>query len=199
MVKSFPGKQHRFYQMIRPPARVHLLGICGTGMAALAGMFHAAGFTVTGSDQGMYPPMSDFLTQLGIPVFEGYSSANLNPRPDLAVIGNVIRRTNPEAAAIERYGIPFLSMPQALTTYFTAGQRRIVIAGTHGKTTVSAMIAWILNQEGFDPGFMIGGIPKNFGTNHRLGGGRVFVLEGDEYDTASVSYTHLTLPTIYSV
>lgn len=153
-------------------------------MASLAGMFRAAGFTVTGSDHGAYPPMSDFLAEMGIEVFEGYSPANLDPRPDLVVVGNVIRRTNPEAMELERSGVPFLSMPEAVTTYFAGDRTRIVVAGTHGKTTVSAMIAWILVHEGRDPGFMIGGIPRNLRTNHRLGHGRFFVLEGDEYDTA---------------
>lgn len=165
-------------------AAVHLLGICGTGMASLAGMFHERGFKVTGSDQAMYPPMSDFLAGMGISVREGYRATNLIPRPDFAVVGNVIRRTNPEAIELEKSGVPYVSMPEALSRYFIGDKTRIVVGGTHGKTTVSSMIAWILFAEGKDPGFMIGGLPGNFRTNHRLGEGRFFVVEGDEYDTA---------------
>lgn len=160
------------------------MGICGTGMASLAGLFQERGYRVTGSDQAAYPPMSDFLSGLGIAVMEGYRAENLDPRPDIVIVGNVIRRTNPEARALELSGIPYGSMPEALNRFFAANARRIVVAGTHGKTTVSSMIAWILQHLGREPGFMIGGLPLNFGTNHRLGSGEVFVLEGDEYDTA---------------
>jgi UDP-N-acetylmuramate: L-alanyl-gamma-D-glutamyl-meso-diaminopimelate ligase len=153
-------------------------------MGSLAGMFHERGHTVTGSDQEAYPPMSDFLSSLGIPVAQGYSPANLHPQPDLVVVGNVIRRTNPEAIELERLGIPYTSLPGALARYFVCDKLRIVVTGTHGKTTVSAMIAWILCKEGLDPGFMIGGLLKNFRTNYRLGRGEFFVIEGDEYDTA---------------
>lgn len=150
----------------------------------MAGMFHETGCKVTGSDQGVYPPMSDFLAGLGIQVARDYSPSNLVPRPDLVVVGNVIRRANPEAVALERSGIPYTSMPVALVRYFTRGKTRIVVTGTHGKTTVSAMIAWVLAKEHCDPGFMIGGLPTNFRTNYRLGQGDLFVIEGDEYDTA---------------
>jgi UDP-N-acetylmuramate: L-alanyl-gamma-D-glutamyl-meso-diaminopimelate ligase len=170
--------------LLQPAAAVHLLGICGTGMASLAGMFHERGFRVSGSDQAMYPPMSDFLADMGIKVSEGYRPGNLYPLPDLAVVGNVIRRANPEAVELEKSGVPYVSMPEALNRYFIADKTRIVVGGTHGKTTLSSMIAWILYAEGRDPGFMIGGLPGNFRKNHRLGQGRFFVLEGDEYDTA---------------
>lgn len=166
------------------PTRVHLLGICGTAMGSLAGMFREQGCLVTGSDNGVYPPMSDFLRSLGIKVTEGYSSDNLNPRPDLVVVGNVIRKSNPEAQALEASGIPFTSLPGALNSYFVGNRTRIVVTGTHGKTTVSSMIAWVLSRCGMNPGFMIGGLPVNFGSNYGLGNGRFFVLEGDEYDTA---------------
>lgn len=139
---------------------------------------------MTGSDQGMYPPMSDVLRKMEIRLMEGYSADNLRPAPDLVVVGNVIRKTNPEAMELERNGIPFISMPQALRSYFAADKTRIVVTGTHGKTTVSSMIAWILFSEGLDPGFMIGGVTENFQSNYRLGRGDAFVLEGDEYDTA---------------
>lgn len=169
---------------LRPEAVVHLLGICGTGMASLAGMFRESGYQVRGSDQAMYPPMSDFLAELGVQVAKGYAARNLDPLPDLAVVGNVIRRTNPEAVRLAESGVPYLSMPAALNRYFLDGKTRIVVTGTHGKTTLSAMMAWILFREGLDPGFMIGGVPRNFGNNHRLGKGSFFVIEGDEYDTA---------------
>lgn len=166
------------------PDHVHIMGVGGTGMASLAGMFLQSGCTVTGSDNGVYPPMSDVLRDLGIEIMEGYRAGNLTPRPDLVVVGNVIRRNNPEAVELERSGIAFTSMPVALRSYFARDRTRIVVAGTHGKTTVSSMIAWILFKQGLDPGFMIGGVTENFGTNYRLGGGRYFVIEGDEYDTA---------------
>lgn len=166
------------------PKHVHLMGICGTGMAALAGMFRESGCTVTGTDEKTYPPMSDHLAALGICVTEGYSGANLFPKPDLVVVGNVIRQTNPEAQALESSGIAFTSMPEALMHYFLGDKKRIVVTGTHGKTTVSSMAAWILYRGGLDPSFLIGGLPLNFGANYRLGNGPVCVVEGDEYDTA---------------
>jgi UDP-N-acetylmuramate: L-alanyl-gamma-D-glutamyl-meso-diaminopimelate ligase len=153
-------------------------------MGSLAGMFHSKGYRVTGSDEAVYPPMSDFLRNLGIPILEGYRASNLQPRPDLVIVGNVIRKTNPEAVELEKSGIPFVSMPLAVAHYFARDKTRVVVAGTHGKTTVTSMIAWILSYAGRDPGFMIGGLPKNFGLNHRVTDGPVFVIEGDEYDTA---------------
>ncbi|MFZ5864314.1 MAG: UDP-N-acetylmuramate--L-alanine ligase [Thermodesulfobacteriota bacterium] len=169
---------------IEPPAHVHLMGICGTAMATLAGMFQRAGFRVTGSDQACYPPMSDFLNQLGIPVMEGFRGENLQPRPDLVVVGNVIRKVNPEAVGVEQSGIPFTSFPRALIRYFAQDRTRVVVTGTHGKTTVSSMIMWILRHEGLDPGFMIGGVPLNTENDAQAGQGPHFVIEGDEYDTA---------------
>jgi UDP-N-acetylmuramate: L-alanyl-gamma-D-glutamyl-meso-diaminopimelate ligase len=170
--------------LLKPRAHVHLMGICGTGMAALAGLLMESGYRVTGSDQAVYPPMSDLLAELGADIMEGYRASNLDARPDLVIVGNVIRRVNPEAIALDNSGIPFCSMPAAVRTYFGADKTRIVVAGTHGKTTVTCMIAWILFQAGLDPGFLIGGIPNNFNRSYRLGGGRFFVIEGDEYDTA---------------
>jgi UDP-N-acetylmuramate: L-alanyl-gamma-D-glutamyl-meso-diaminopimelate ligase len=167
-----------------PPAHVHLMGICGTGMGSLAGMFHELGYKVTGSDNGVYPPMSEFLKGMGINVMDGYASSNLTPRPDLVVVGNVIRRTNPEAVELEKSDVPFISMPEALIRFFAGNKTRIVVTGTHGKTTVSSMIAWILHEARFEPGFMIGGLSGNFLRNYRLGNGPHFVIEGDEYDTA---------------
>ncbi|MCL2789153.1 MAG: UDP-N-acetylmuramate--L-alanine ligase [Desulfobulbus sp.] len=166
------------------PRHIHLIGICGTGMAALASILQEQGYTVTGSDQNVYPPMSDFLARLGIEVMSGYAATNLAARPDLVIVGNVVRITNPEAAELGRLGLPYLSMPQALGHFFLAGKRSLVVAGTHGKTTSSSLLATTLYRLGADPGCMIGGLVEAFGRNARVGNGQFFVVEGDEYDTA---------------
>ncbi|MGC8657548.1 MAG: UDP-N-acetylmuramate--L-alanine ligase [Desulfomonilaceae bacterium] len=166
------------------PRHVHLLGICGVGMAGLAGLFIERGVTVTGSDKTVYPPMSEHLLRLGIEIQEGYSPLNLSPLPDLVIIGNVIKRDNQEAMAAINLGVPYTSMPGAIEKYFLQGKLCFVVIGTHGKTTVSSMISWILHDHGLNPGFMIGGLPNNFSSNSRLGGGTFFVIEGDEYDSA---------------
>ncbi|MDY6880134.1 MAG: UDP-N-acetylmuramate:L-alanyl-gamma-D-glutamyl-meso-diaminopimelate ligase [Thermodesulfobacteriota bacterium] len=163
---------------------IHLMGICGTGMASLAGMLKHQGYRVTGSDQNIYPPMSEQLKKLEIPVFKGYSPGNLSHNPDLVVVGNVITRDNPEAMELSRIKLPYLSFPQALGELAFKGKQSIVISGTHGKTTTATLVAWILETAGTDPGFMIGGISRNFETNFKLGQGPYFVIEGDEYDTA---------------
>ncbi len=163
---------------------VHLMGVCGTGMASLAGILKHEGFHVTGSDQNVYPPMSDFLKGLSIPVLEGYHSKNLHPTPDLVIVGNVITKYNPEAVELARLSIPYLSLPQALRHFAIKDRKSVLVGGTHGKTTTSALTAWILEQAGMDPGFMIGGIPNNFPGSFRLANGRFFVVEGDEYDSA---------------
>ena len=163
---------------------VHLMGICGTAMASLAGILKQEGYIVTGSDQNVYPPMSQFLEDLSIPVLEGYQAENLHPAPDLVIVGNVITKLNLEAVELSRLGIPYLSLPQALQAFAMKGKKSIVICGTHGKTTTTALIAWILENAGLDPSFMVGGIPRNFGKSFKLGGGPYFVIEGDEYDTA---------------
>jgi UDP-N-acetylmuramate: L-alanyl-gamma-D-glutamyl-meso-diaminopimelate ligase len=163
---------------------IHLLGICGTGMAALAGILKEHGYRVSGSDEHAYPPMSTFLEGLGIARQNGYAAANLNPRPDLAVVGNVIRRDNPEAQALLNSDIPPLSLPEALNRFLVGQRQSLVVAGTHGKTTTTALIAWLLYALGLDPGFMVGGIARNFQANYRVGRGPYVVLEGDEYDTA---------------
>jgi len=166
------------------PRHIHLTAIAGVGMASLAGMLRAAGFRVSGSDQGIYPPMSTLLDHLGIPVMQGFRPENLVPRPDLVVVGNAMSRGNPEVEAMLESGVPYCSMPEALMRFFMRARRRAVVVGTHGKTTSSALLAWILHQSGRDPSFMIGGSCKNFEHNFRLGGGDWFVAEGDEYDTA---------------
>ncbi|MFO7598186.1 MAG: UDP-N-acetylmuramate:L-alanyl-gamma-D-glutamyl-meso-diaminopimelate ligase [Candidatus Desulfacyla sp.] len=163
---------------------IHLMGICGTGMASLAGMLKDKGYRITGSDQNVYPPMSLFLESLHIPVCNGYHAKNLYPEPDLVIVGNVITRKNPEALALSSRRLPYLSFPQAIGHFALKDRQSIVVSGTHGKTTTSALIAWILEKAGMDPGFMIGGIPGNFGKNYKTGKGPCFVIEGDEYDTA---------------
>jgi len=166
------------------PQHIHLMGVCGVGMASLAGMLKQQGRHVTGSDQNVYPPMSDFLAAMAVPVREGYGPENLVPSPDLVIVGNVITRDNPEALGLARNRIPYLSMPQALREFAMKGKRSVVIAGTHGKTTTSALASWVLETGGCDPGFMVGGICNNFNANFRDGKGPYFVIEGDEYDTA---------------
>ncbi len=165
-------------------SRIHLMGICGTGMAALAGGLKEMGFEVRGSDRSAYPPMSTFLKKCEIPILMGFGPQNLHPEPDLVIIGNVVTRDNPEVLELAELNIPFISFPQALNHFAMKGSQRIVIAGIHGKTTTSSLVAWLLEVSGIEPGFMIGGIPKNFKKGFRLGKGRYFVVEGDEYDTA---------------
>jgi UDP-N-acetylmuramate: L-alanyl-gamma-D-glutamyl-meso-diaminopimelate ligase len=166
------------------PHRIHIMGVCGTGMAALAGMLKERGFMVAGSDQNVYPPMSDFLKAAGIEVREGYGPENLEPGPDLVIVGNVIRAVNPEAVRLGELRIPYVSMPQALGHFFLNDHVSLVVAGTHGKTTTSSLLASVLHAAGSSPGFMIGGIVEAFQRNYNLGQGRYFVVEGDEYDTA---------------
>jgi UDP-N-acetylmuramate: L-alanyl-gamma-D-glutamyl-meso-diaminopimelate ligase len=163
---------------------VHLIGICGTAMASLAGMLKHRGFRVTGSDAAAYPPMSDFLEELEIPVAQPFDTRNLNPRPDLIVIGNAISRGNVEVEHVLDQRIPFCSLPQLLHDEFLRGKEVLVVAGTHGKTTTTSMLAWIFHTAGLQPSYLIGGIAENFGSSFHLGQGRHFILEGDEYDTA---------------
>jgi UDP-N-acetylmuramate: L-alanyl-gamma-D-glutamyl-meso-diaminopimelate ligase len=163
---------------------IHLIGICGTAMASLAGMLKQRGFRVTGSDAAAYPPMSDFLASLGISVAPSFSTGNLHSRPDLVVVGNAISRGNLELEFVLDQRVPFKSMPQVLHDEFLRDQERLIVAGTHGKTTTSSMLAWIFDQARRSPSFLIGGIPENFGSSFALGSGREFIVEGDEYDTA---------------
>ena len=163
---------------------IHLIAICGAGMGALAGMLKDLGYTVTGSDQGVYPPMSDFLANKEIPVSKGFSPENLAHRPDLVVVGNAVVRDNPEARALADMGLRFCSMPRALNRFVAGDQKVLMTTGTHGKTTTASILAWILYRAGLDPTFFIGGILRDFNSNYRLGNGDFFVVEGDEYDTA---------------
>ncbi|HEV2490989.1 MAG TPA: UDP-N-acetylmuramate:L-alanyl-gamma-D-glutamyl-meso-diaminopimelate ligase [Candidatus Acidoferrales bacterium] len=164
---------------------IHLLGIGGAAMAPVAGMLKERGFTVTGADTGVYPPASTLLASLGIPWNSGYRPENLKPAPDLVVVGNAISRGNPELEAVLDEKIPYCSMPQILENYFLPGHTSIVIAGTHGKTTTTAMLSWIFHVANRRPDFLVGGVVPNFGDrSYGLGGGEEFIIEGDEYDTA---------------
>ena len=168
---------------------IHLIGICGTAMASLAGLLQQKGHRITGSDQAAYPPMSDLLRSLGIPVAEPFGERNLDPRPDLVVIGNALSRGNPELEYVLDQRIPFTSMAQLVQEEFLRGRESLVVSGTHGKTTTTSMLAWIYevaaraNPE-LAPSFLIGGVAENFGTSFQLRPGRSFLIEGDEYDTA---------------
>ena len=163
---------------------VHLIAACGVGMASLAGMLKEKGFRVTGSDANVYPPMSTQLESLGIRIASPYAAENIPPDADLVVVGNAVSRGNPEAEEAARRGVPTLSMPQAVARFFIGERDSIVVAGTHGKTTATSLAAWALFDLGADPSFLVGGVPKNFPVSYRLGHGRHFVIEGDEYDTA---------------
>jgi UDP-N-acetylmuramate: L-alanyl-gamma-D-glutamyl-meso-diaminopimelate ligase len=170
--------------------RVHLVGVSGTGMGALAALFVEAGHAVSGSDAAFDPPIGPALQALGVRCMEGYDASHVAERPDLVVVGNAIRRGNPEAQEVERLGLARTSMSGALREYFLSRRRALVVAGTHGKTTTSAMCAWLLSRAGVEPGWFIGGIPKGLGVGAAIGSTRVrpgsgrapFVVEGDEYD-----------------
>jgi UDP-N-acetylmuramate: L-alanyl-gamma-D-glutamyl-meso-diaminopimelate ligase len=165
--------------------RIHLIGVAGTGMGSFAGMLKAAGYAVTGSDENVYPPMSTQLEKWGIEVMQGYRPENLDrARPDLVVVGNVVRQVNPEATAMRERGLSHVSFPQALGDLFIAPRHGLVVVGTHGKTTTTAMMGFVLHHAGRDPSFLVGGVTRDFDSNFRLGKGAHFVVEGDEYDTA---------------
>jgi len=167
---------------------IHLIAACGTGMGTLACIFKEMGYSVTGSDQNVYPPMSDFLNEKGIKLFSGYDPANLNlgseHEPDLVIIGNAVTKLNTEAQAVLQNNIPYLSMPQAVNKFIAKDKKIILVTGTHGKTTTASIMAHILYTAGMDPSFMIGGILKDFKSSFRIGSGEYMVIEGDEYDTA---------------
>lgn len=163
---------------------IHVIGIGGSAMAPLAGMLREHGNTVTGSDSGVYPPASTLLENLGISFFHTFDAAHLNPAPDLVVVGNIIARGNPELEEVLDRKIPYRSMPEILEEVFLPGRHSIVVSGTHGKTTTTAMLAWIFHTAGKRPNFLVGGVAENFGKSYGLGGGAEFILEGDEYETA---------------
>jgi UDP-N-acetylmuramate: L-alanyl-gamma-D-glutamyl-meso-diaminopimelate ligase len=164
--------------------RVHFIGICGTGMATLAAMMKDSGFEVSGADDGVYPPMSEFLAEKGIRICRGFSIENLRPEPDLVVVGNALSRGNPEIEYILNFKVPYTSLPEALKDFFLRGKTSVVITGTHGKTTTTSMVSWVLHSAGMSPNFFVGGIAENFQSSYALGGGKHFVIEGDEYDSA---------------
>ena len=165
--------------------RIHLIGVAGTGMGSFAGMLKAAGYDVTGSDENVYPPMSTQLERWGIEVMTPYAPGNLDrARPDVVVVGNVVRAVNPEATAMRERGLAHVSFPAALGELFIGPRHGVVVVGTHGKTTTSAMMGALLHHAGRDPSFLVGGVTRDFDSNFRLGEGPHFVVEGDEYDTA---------------
>jgi UDP-N-acetylmuramate: L-alanyl-gamma-D-glutamyl-meso-diaminopimelate ligase len=182
-----PGDNGLVLADIAPGAarRIHMVGVAGTGMGALAGMLKASGYNVTGSDENVYPPMSDMLAAWGIEVLTPFAPENLErARPDLVIIGNVIRRVNPEATAVRERRLPQMSFPAAFGALVAQDRHSVVVAGTHGKTTTSALLAHVLVQAGLDPSFLVGGVSLDYGGNFRLGRGAHVVVEGDEYDTA---------------
>ncbi|MCB9760398.1 MAG: UDP-N-acetylmuramate:L-alanyl-gamma-D-glutamyl-meso-diaminopimelate ligase [Alphaproteobacteria bacterium] len=167
-----------------PLRTIHIMGICGTAMGAIAGMLKDAGYAITGSDTGVYPPMSDYLASLGIPINEGFVAKNLDYGPDLVVVGNVIRAVYEEAVAVVERDLNYCSFPHILGELFLKDAHSVVIAGTHGKTTTTAITAWLADAAGLNPGYLVGGIVKGWDRTARAGGGSHFVIEGDEYDTA---------------
>jgi len=162
----------------------HLIGICGTAMASLAGMLQARGHQVTGSDENVYPPMSTMLKSLGIEIRRGYDAANLTPAPDCVVVGNAIPRGNPELEATLNRRLLYRSLPDVLKKEFIRDRRSLVVAGTHGKTTTTSLAAWVVDQAGLNPSFLVGGVVQNFGVSFRVTDSDYFIIEGDEYDTA---------------
>jgi UDP-N-acetylmuramate: L-alanyl-gamma-D-glutamyl-meso-diaminopimelate ligase len=177
------------FSIMQTGKHIHLIGICGTAMASLAGMLQLQGHRVTGSDTAAYPPMSDLLSSLGIPICEPYAERNLDPRPDLVVVGNAISRGNVELEHVLDTRIPFCSMASVLHDEFLPGRESLVVAGTHGKTTTTSMLAWIYEvascrNPALAPSFLIGGVAENFGTSFMVRPTKPFLLEGDEYDTA---------------
>jgi UDP-N-acetylmuramate: L-alanyl-gamma-D-glutamyl-meso-diaminopimelate ligase len=164
--------------------KIHLIAACGTGMGTLACILKQMGYDVSGSDQNVYPPMSDFLEEKGIELFNGYDASNIDHKPDLVIIGNAVTKHNVEAQAVLKSGIPYLSMPQAVNKFIAKDKKIILVTGTHGKTTTSSIMAHILYAAGMDPSFMIGGILKDYNSSFRIGSGEYMVIEGDEYDTA---------------
>src|SRR5216117_3540319 len=166
------------------PKKFHFLGICGTAMGSIAAALHHRGLKVTGSDEKVYPPMSNFLETKDITAKEGYRAENIPADADVVVIGNAMKRGNPEVEAVLNRKLFYLSLPEVLKNYFLRSRHNLVVTGTHGKTTTTALLAWIMETAGHKPGFLIGGIPKNFRKGARLNDSKYFVIEGDEYDTA---------------
>jgi UDP-N-acetylmuramate: L-alanyl-gamma-D-glutamyl-meso-diaminopimelate ligase len=173
-----PGKRSR------NPLHYHLIGIGGTAMASLAGLLKAAGHTVTGSDENVYPPMSTGLQEMGVAYSQGYKPENLSPKPDIVIVGNAISRGNPELEAVLIQKLRYTSAAATIKEEFIWGHHSMAVAGTHGKTTTTSLLAWVLESAGLNPSFLIGGVAENFGTSYRLTSSHYFVIEADEYDTA---------------
>ncbi len=169
---------------LKPGSHIHLMGICGTAMASLAGLLKDRGFKITGSDLNPYPPMSTQLESLGISIMKGYKAENLHPKPDFVIVGNVISANNEEAQELMKLNIPYTSLPKAMGEFIIGSRESVVISGTHGKTTTTSMMSWVAENAGMKPGFLIGGIPKNFSQSFKNPEGNYFIIEGDEYDTA---------------
>ncbi|MEY2488943.1 MAG: UDP-N-acetylmuramate: L-alanyl-gamma-D-glutamyl-meso-diaminopimelate ligase [Verrucomicrobiota bacterium] len=170
--------------MIGAPRNFHFLGICGTAMGAVAAALRERGFNVTGSDENVYPPMSTFLEKKGIALHQGYRAENIPANAEIIVIGNAMVRGNPEVEAVLNRKLYYASLPEVLKQFFLRGRHNLVVTGTHGKTTTTALLAWIMTAAKLDPGYVIGGIPKNLGQGARLNDSKYFVIEGDEYDSA---------------
>jgi len=166
------------------PQHFHFLGICGTAMGSVAAELRERGFSVTGSDENIYPPMSIFLEKKGIALKEGYRAENIPADVDIVVVGNVIKRGNPEVEAVLNRKLFYLSLPEVLKNYFLRGHHNLVVTGTHGKTTTTALLAWIMEKAGHKPGYLVGGLSKNLAQGARLNRSKYFVIEGDEYDSA---------------
>ncbi|MCA1658567.1 MAG: UDP-N-acetylmuramate:L-alanyl-gamma-D-glutamyl-meso-diaminopimelate ligase, partial [Verrucomicrobiaceae bacterium] len=170
--------------MTGEPRNFHFLGICGTAMGSVAAALRDRGFVVTGSDENIYPPMSTFLQKHGVALHEGYRAENLPQDVDLVVIGNAMKRGNPEVEAVLNRKLYYMSLPEVIKHFFLRGLHNLVVTGTHGKTTTTALLAWILTKANFELGYLIGGVPKNFGKGALLNDSKYFVIEGDEYDSA---------------
>jgi UDP-N-acetylmuramate: L-alanyl-gamma-D-glutamyl-meso-diaminopimelate ligase len=166
------------------PRKFHFIGICGTAMGSVAAALQERGFKISGSDESVYPPMSIFLEQHGIRLHQGYRAANIPADADVVVIGNAMKRGNPEEEAVLNRKLFYLSLPEVLKNYFLRGKHNLVVTGTHGKTTTTSLLTWIMEKAGRKPGYLVGGIPKNLGQGARLNDSKYFVIEGDEYDSA---------------
>ncbi len=175
---------HASIKKLKSGSRIHLMGICGTAMASLAGLLKDRGFNITGSDSHPYPPMSTQIESLGLKILTPYQADNLNPKPDFVIVGNVISANNPEAQEMNRLELAYCSLPEAMGELIIADKKSFVVSGTHGKTTTTSLLSWVAENCGQQPGFLIGGIPKNFSKSFRNPASDTFVIEGDEYDTA---------------
>ena len=172
------------YIEVKPSAKIHIMGICGTAMSSLAGLLKDQGYLVCGSDRSFYPPISEELKRMGVSTLKGYKKENIHSDLDLVIVGNVISRNMPETQALLSSGLPYITLPEALNSFVIKEKNTVMVCGTHGKTTISCLSAWILNECNLNPGFMIGGVAENFNTGFHSSDSNWFVVEGDEYDTA---------------